>query len=344
MDVGLKLRFRIVAALVGVVFLVATSYVFLQYGLGYYKGGYKLTARFNKSVQGLDTTSDVKIRGVKVGQVTGIHLRDGGAVDVTMKMVPGSKVPATSVASIEPLSVFGPGYVALEPGAAETTGPYLHGGDQIAHTKTSTAFTTLLSHTGKVLEQINVNDLSTVMHTFAQGVSGLGPQLGSLTDNSAALIDLGVRHAPQIQQFLTDLSGLSQTLVEHTDDLRTTTGALNQALPAFDAQRDQLTLMLDRASAVSGQLGQYLDQHKVGIGQFFDDGSAVLRVAYEQAPQFPNLIDTLNQFFDKLGRAIRLPGPHNTLIGAVRGDFFTGFCVNAHQAVPVICRGVGPGE
>lgn len=336
----LPLRIRLVIATAGAVLLVGLSFVFLQYGLGYFKGGYKLHARFPTTVQGLSTSSDVKIRGVTVGEVTGIHLGAGGVVDVTMKLHPGTRVAATSVASIEPLSVFGPGYVNLEPGADEVRGPFLHDGDDVARTKTSAAFTNLVSHAGTVLDEINIDDLQTVIHTVAQGVTGLGPTFGKLLDNTSTLADIVSRHADQIPAFLRDLNALTQTLEQHVGSLQTTTGALNGVLPTINDRGDQLTSLLDQASSLSGQLATYLDQHRTGITQLFDDGSGVLKVAYDQRSKFPSILDVLNQFFDRVGSAARLPGPGGVLSGAMFGDFFTSFCANSHA--PIVCTPVVP--
>ena len=336
----LPLRIRLVVATAGAVLLIGLSFVFLQYGLGYFKGGFQLHARFTSSVQGLSTTSDVKIRGVTVGSVTGIHLGDGGVVDVIMKLHPGTKVAATTVASIEPLSVFGPGYVNLEPGADEVHGPFLRDGDRVPHTKTSAAFTALVSHAGTVLDEIDIDDLQTVIHTVAQGITGLGPTFGDLLDNTSKLTDIVSAHADQIPGFLADLNALTQTLEQHVGSLQTTTGALNSVLPALNARGDQLTSVLDQASSLSGQLATYLDQHRAGITQLFDDGSGVLKIAYDQSSKFPSILDVLNQFFDRVGSAARLPGPGGVLSGAVFGDFFTSVCANAK--VPVACTPVVP--
>jgi phospholipid/cholesterol/gamma-HCH transport system substrate-binding protein len=81
--------------------------------------GYPVTARFS-SIDGLETGSDVKIGGVKVGQVKGITI-DPNTYLAMVKLIisPEIKLPVDSVASITTEGLLGGKYVGLTPGSSD---------------------------------------------------------------------------------------------------------------------------------------------------------------------------------------------------------------------------------
>ncbi|WP_241683747.1 MlaD family protein [Actinomadura sp. J1-007] len=94
------------------------------------------TASFGRAGQGLDPgKSDVKIRGITVGGIDTVKLRRDGRVSVRMRVDKGVRIPATTSATIEPVSVFGPKDMALDLGPGELHGPYLPDGGTVAKTK-----------------------------------------------------------------------------------------------------------------------------------------------------------------------------------------------------------------
>lgn len=85
--------------------------------------GYTLNANF-PMVDGLKDGIDVKINGVKVGSVTGLHLiTDNGPnqflVKVTMAVDPSVRLPTDTMALIATESLLGGKYMSLEPGVEE---------------------------------------------------------------------------------------------------------------------------------------------------------------------------------------------------------------------------------
>ena len=336
----LNLRFRVVLALVGVVLLVATSVLLVDYGLGSFDGHYTLTATFSRtdSLAGLDTNSDVKVRGVAIGRVGKIVLLDDGRTELKLRINPGARVPVTAQVSVEPLSIFGSSYVNITPGADDANGPYFVHGAAITNTHVSTSFSGLLNDVGGQLMKLDTDDLQTVVHTLAQGMAGLGPQFGQLLDNSSQLVNIGISHLPQAQEFITDVGSLSQTLVDHTGSLTTTLDSLQQALPPITSRGDALGSLLDSASHLSGSLATYITDHAVAFGRFVNAAADVLSVAYKQVPNFTTLITVVGQFFKTLGDAMRLPAPDGThVIGALHGGLLDTLCVNIPVNLPVIC-------
>ena len=96
--------------------------VFLAYAMGSRLtdrgGGYELNARFG-SVGGLATGADVRVAGVKVGQVERIRLDPKTFLaETSLRVDPGVKLPSDSSVKITSDGLLGGQYVSVEPGGA----------------------------------------------------------------------------------------------------------------------------------------------------------------------------------------------------------------------------------
>ena len=84
-------------------------------------GGYEIAAEFG-STGGLSVGDDVRISGIKVGQITAQQLDPITYVaKVSMAIEPTIKIPSDSSARITAASLLGGNYLELMPGAATDT-------------------------------------------------------------------------------------------------------------------------------------------------------------------------------------------------------------------------------
>ena len=131
----------------GVVILVAGLFLVFAYLGSDVRSvkGYKVIAKFD-SIDGLSVGSDVRIGGVKIGNVVDqmIDVEDFRAV-VTLVILPEVKLPVDTKASITSAGLLGTKYVKLEPGGADEKIP---GGGQIQQTKSVVSLEEML---GKVI-------------------------------------------------------------------------------------------------------------------------------------------------------------------------------------------------
>ena len=106
-----------------IVLLAAAGFVALAYEAADLKGdgGYEIAAEFG-STGGLSVGDDVRISGIKVGQITAQQLDPITYVaKVSMAIDPKIKIPSDSSARITAASLLGGNYLELMPGAATDT-------------------------------------------------------------------------------------------------------------------------------------------------------------------------------------------------------------------------------
>ena len=106
-----------------IVLLAAAGFVTLAYEAADVKGsgGYEIAAEFG-STGGLSVGDDVRISGIKVGQITAQQLDPITYIaKVSMAIEPTIKIPSDSSARITAASLLGGNYLELMPGAATDT-------------------------------------------------------------------------------------------------------------------------------------------------------------------------------------------------------------------------------
>jgi virulence factor Mce-like protein len=326
-DESLSSRSRAVFGLVGAGVIAAAAALVAIGSTPSHAGSTYYEATFGRAGQGLDPgKSDVKIRGIAVGAVEGIKLDGNGRVTVRLRVDKGVKVADTAVATVEPVSVFGPKDLALDLGAHELTGPYLKDGGRIAKTNDPQELSDTAWPTYRLTRAINPDDVATILHTFGAGLSGQGPALRRTIDNGAIVVDATYKDRAAIQSLLNDINGLSGTFEARGDTITRFAGDFNRLSQVVSERPDKVTQLLDQSARLGQTVGTNLEQHGGNLGKIIDSGGQVVHVFNGQRRNVPVLIDTLTGFFGLLAQIIRIPGPEGTLIAQARDDLPLDIC------------------
>lgn len=104
------------------------------------KEAISVVGKFNK-VDGLTEGSEVRLGGIRVGQVKSMELDDQFRAVVTFEYDAGYRFPKDTSAAIHTDGLFGGKFVVLEPGAEEE---FLKSGDEIVLTQDAVIVTDLL--------------------------------------------------------------------------------------------------------------------------------------------------------------------------------------------------------
>lgn len=130
-----------VGALVLAVAIGFGVYTFQQTGAGRVTEGYPLSASF-RSVEGVDTGTEVRLAGVPIGRVSAIVLNtETYRADVVLEIKAEVQVPDDSAAIIASEGLLGGNFVEISPGGSPF---YFGAGDEILDTQGSVSLLTLL--------------------------------------------------------------------------------------------------------------------------------------------------------------------------------------------------------
>jgi phospholipid/cholesterol/gamma-HCH transport system substrate-binding protein len=336
----MRLTARVQQAIIGLIGLslfAAATVIAVQWSFGYYDDTYRLTGTFDAAGQGLQSGSDVKVRGVNIGHVAGVELVDGRAL-VKMDIESGERVPAKSTAVVRPKTLFGEKFVDVVPDGDESRGPFLEPGDEFAETLGGFELERVLADLYPILDAIDPAELATVVGELAEGGRGLGPNISRSIESFRAIADVYARHDADTRQLLDDFALLAGELERRADDIVGGAQDLNEALPVLVGQKDDLTTVLDQAARLSGDLADVLEHNRGFLRKSAVMGGEAVQALYDQRSQIGPLITGLRQYVQTIAEATGIPLDDGTVMARVRAILGGSPC--GHQD-PLECVAAG---
>jgi phospholipid/cholesterol/gamma-HCH transport system substrate-binding protein len=278
-------------------------------------GSTYVQAVFGRAGQGLDGQSEVKIRGINVGSVDSVKLTGAGRIRVRLRLDNGVHVPVTASLAIQPLSVFGPKYIDLEPGSGEGTGPYLRDGATVASTSDPQELTDIIQPAYALLNAVSPDDLNTILHTFSTGMTGRGQELGDTIDSAAKLLDLSEQNTQNLKALIANGGALAGTLSDRGGELTALAGDLNKVGPAVTGDPAALSALLSGTADLSGRVTDVLNSDPGGPGRIITSLVPALKIYYDSRATTPMLISAVGGFFNQSAGILQAKGPNGSLLG-----------------------------
>lgn len=308
---------HMITGAIGLILLMSAITIGIKSSFGAFDGGYHLEGQFAAAGQGLLAGSDVKIRGVNVGEVSKIELVENQAM-ITMRMFDGTEVPVDAQAVIRPKTLFGEKFVDVIPGDDELTGPYLADGEVIADTLGGFELERVLSDTYPVLEAIDGEELAIILSELATAGDGLGENINRSIVNGATLARLQASNDAEIRQFLGDLALLSESIDSFAPALVSAAQDLNVALPPLNARSDELNAALTQTARLSSDVADLLENNEAFTTNALTNGSKTLQLLFDKRSQIQPLLLGITQYTSTLSEAIRIEVGDGTLMAAVK--------------------------
>jgi len=281
-------RLQVLAFLV--VSLLGVGYVSLRYvGLGdaLFGGGYTVRARF-ATAGGIFPNAAVTERGVPVGRVAGVRLRDGG-VEVDLHLTQAG-IPANLHAVVAVRSAVGEQYVDLRPDA--DTGPYLRDGDVIPRSRTGTPLPVevLLSNLDSLVRSVNGQDLTVLIDELGTAFEGNADALRRLVDATDGLVNGAVADLPQALALLRDGRTVLSTQDDELGAIRSWAASLSQLTDAVRRADPDLRRLLAAGPPAATQLIGLLRDLDPTIGTLLGNLVTVDGIAARRLPGIEQIL------------------------------------------------------
>jgi phospholipid/cholesterol/gamma-HCH transport system substrate-binding protein len=243
-----------------VIFMVVTSILtlFLAATIGNitFGGKTRYSALFS-DVTGLLVGNDVRMAGVRVGQVNGIELADRKLAKVSFTLDQKRKIPESTIVRLRYRNLVGERYLAVTegPGSAEP----LKSGSTLPLTQTRNALdlTVLFNGFRPLFQALDPQSTNEVAYELIQTLQGEGGTLESLMQRTASLTNTLADRDAVIGRVITNLSTVLDTL-DNGDQL------------------SQLILQLRRLSAGFAQDRTAIGQSIVGINELTSATTSLL--------------------------------------------------------------------
>lgn len=329
MNTDLPRRTLAVVGLVAAVFAAAVGVVLLAYGRGEFDDTYELRGVFPSSSQGMftDGGTEVKMRGVNIGTVRGIELLPDGRVEVRFSIREGIGVPAAAEARIEPLSVFGPKFVDVDPSAGTPDGKMLEPGDEFARATTGTDLTDVLDEAGTLFEAVDATDLVTIVSETARALAGRGETLGRGIDAGAELAEVAHGRRELIAPFLADLEIVAGTTASRSGPLLDGLDDYEVVARLVADHAGALVDLLDATGTLATRGTRFVTDSAGDLDRTVRAMARIMRTVYDDRQRIPSTFDAVGAFFDMLGAGMRLPGPDGKNLTALKGFITVDLCL-----------------
>lgn len=301
--------------------------VLVRLSNGDYSGDYTLSGVFPRAGEGLQSGSEVVFRGVQVGRVATIAL-DGTRAKITVLMDPSFRVPADAVATVEPVNLFGAEQVTLstpgggQPGGVETdAGPYLAPGGEFTHTASSDQLGDLFAAAAPLLDQVNTENLASVISDVAQASDGEGPRISKAIGAGAQLAGYLDQSLQAQLAALDSFSRFTAAIAPDGTALNGLSAQENLALPTFNADVADYQRLLDNLTSFSDELARLLTDYHPDIATLLTQGANVARVLTAEQTQVGQVVRGAYEYAYKVSKG----GSSATLPDGSKFAYFNSF-------------------
>lgn len=241
----------------------------------------------------LDPDAKVKVRGVEIGRVAEINLRDDGA-QIRLEVDPDQLklVPSNAGVDIRSTTVFGAKYVNFivpEQPASNSLKP----GATVAASAVTVEFNTLFQHLSDVLAQVEPEKLNATLTALGTALQGRGDKFGDLLVRSDRYLRELNPYLPTLQQ---DLDKTAQVTNIYADAsgalLRTVDNATVTAKTLAELQA-QLDDVLVNVIGLADTTGAVLRENEANLVTALDLLRPTTSLLFEYAPALSCIIDGL---------------------------------------------------
>ena len=250
--------------------------------------------------------ADVKLRGVRIGEVRKIDA-DGTGARLTLALEPDKLrlLPADVSAQLLPTTLFGTRYVALIP--PERPGPErLRPGGVIGQdrSRNSIELQQVLDNVLPLLQAVQPAKLSATLTAIAQALDGRGEQLGrTLVELDAYLKKLNPS-LPALNRGIRELVALTRHYAEVTPDLMAALSDMTVTSRTLADQKANLALLYDTVASASQDFTTLLKAESETIIRLSARSKPTLKLFAKYSPEFPCTLRMLTEFVPKMDQVL----------------------------------------
>ncbi len=280
----------LVFALIAVAGLAFTGARYADLGRLFIDSDYEVGADFKDS-GGIFTGAEVTYRGVSIGQVGELKLREDG-VRASLLIDKGTKVPEKVHAVVGNRSAVGEQFVDLQPDVEGS--PYLEQGDviPIGNTEIPIQPTELLVNLDKLVNSVDLDDLAIVLDELGTAFDGAGDDLQRLVDAGDSLTQAATEALPETIQLIRDGNTVLRTQNEtagqfksFSRDLRSLTGQLRASDPDFRS-------LFANGTRSAAELEEVLQANRTALPVLLDNLISTAQVQQVRIPQLRQILVT----------------------------------------------------
>jgi phospholipid/cholesterol/gamma-HCH transport system substrate-binding protein len=248
----------------------------------------------------LPMLADVKVRGVIVGEVREIATDgDGARLDLAIKPDKVEVIPANATARIQPKTVFGEKYVALQIPDRPATQP-ISAGDVITESEVTTELERLLTDIYPLLRTVQPAELNYTLTALATALEGRGEAIGN---NLSTLNDYLERTNPKLPKLIEDLRLLADVSDEYRAAMPELARLLRNSVTTgntFVEKEQKIQALFNDVAGFSSTSRDFLEANGDNIIRLGEVSVPTLGLFEEYAPEYPCLFQGMSDWIPRM--------------------------------------------
>src|SRR3954447_24891076 len=297
----------------GVAFLVVLT-ALLALSVAFYNKAFTdvatVTLKTDTAGNQLQEASDVKIRGVLVGEVRDVAADLDGAT-ITLAISPQflPQIPDNVTARLLPKTLFGERFVSLVAPPNPSSEP-LADGAVIGQDRTKNAIELqrVIDDLLPLLQAVPPQDLSYTLGAVADALRGRGDRLGENLASVGSYVGEGNTVLPQVQADISRIADVADTYDSAADDLLAVLDNFSVTSSTLVDQAEQLRRTFTVVDASSATATDFLTRNEDSLISLAESSRPVLGLLSEYSPEYPCLLNGLSRFNPMISEAFGADG------------------------------------
>lgn len=292
-------RNRLAVGATGIALIVAIVVAAFSYDkIPFIKGTTDHQAYF-ADAGGIKTGSDVRVSGLGVGRVSGIHL-EGAKVRVDFTVRDGVELGDRTEAAIKTETVLGTKVLELTPrGDRNLDGPI-----PIERTTSPYDLPAALGDLTTTISGLDTTQLSSALKTLAQTFQNTPPELKLALESVARFSDtLGTRDA-KLRQLLADANKVSSVSAKRSDQIARLVVNTDALLGEILLQRNSVETLMANVSAATQQLSGLVKDNRTQLKPAVDKLNGVLGILDNRKQELQRTLYLLRRYAMSFGEVL----------------------------------------
>lgn len=260
------------------------------------------TARFVDAT-GLNVGDDIRMSGVRIGQISDIGVVDNKWADVRFEIEAARKLPASVTATIKYRNLIGQRYISLAIGSGDPNS-ILQPGQTIPIERTAPALnlTVLFNGFKPLFQALNPEDVNKLAGELIQVLQGEGGTIDSVLAHTASLTSAIAGKDKVIGQVINNLNTVLDTVNGRTTELTGLIDQVQELATGLAAQRqpigDAISALGELADSTAGLLTSVRPALKAdieGLGQLSANLAARGDTVDKFLSELPHKVEAINR-------------------------------------------------
>lgn len=259
-------------------------------------GGNTYYAEFTEA-GGLRAGDDVRVAGIKVGEVKDITL-EGDTVRVEMLVEDGVDLGSESLAAIKVKTMLGAMMVSIESDGGAT----MDAGDEIPVDRTTPPYDVVqaFSDLSTTTQEIDTEQLGKSFDTLADVMEDVPDDLRGTLDGVSRLSKNLAARDQQINTLLKNVDDLSGTLADRNRELITLFEDSSTLFRALSARRQAIHDILASTRRLANEMETLVEETRGDLKPALDHLRGVVRVLQNNHDQIDHALDVLPKYYTGL--------------------------------------------